>query len=62
MHQTSGMCAGMCMCDHTNQMDKSGIGTKHATGGPRDTVSQSVRSLGDQRGMFKNQAEINHIK
>ena len=24
-HQTSGTCAGMCMCDHTHQMDKKGV-------------------------------------
>ena len=25
MHQTSGACAGVCTCDHTHQMDKTGF-------------------------------------
>ena len=25
MHQTSGVCAVMCTCDHTHQMEKTGL-------------------------------------
>ena len=27
-HQTSGECAGACVCDRTHQMEKTGLGKK----------------------------------